>query len=219
MGRRDGREEIRERSRCLHCYSLIAIQHPGSAQPQAGDVIADPESYAVFAATLSINLRREREPVNRVTLLQETRPVTTCSDEKAVPAEWRSVVANHKKENVRVRTLRPDADIGRPYSLVSMAELRSLMRAGYDLAKFSGQQSPGTEVFRNFPGGRLIAFSAVGFDERTTRAVVTIQYDCCPAAKNQPPARYCHEFQQQMLEKHEGKWVPASNVGICGGIA
>jgi hypothetical protein len=155
-----------------------------------------------------------------VTLLQETRAVTTCPEEKAVPPEWRQVVANHKKENAGIRALRPNAELGRPYSLVSIADLRSLMRgAGYDLSKFSGQQSPGAQVFRGFPGGRLVAFSAVGFDEEKTRGMVTVQYDCFPTAENQPPYRYCHEYRQLMLEKHEGRWIAARGVGTCAGIA
>ena len=100
-----------------------------------------------------------------------------------------------------------------------MADLRSLMRtAGYDLSTFSGQQSPGADVFRRFPGGKLIAFSAVGFDEQKIRAVLTVQYDCFPTAENQPPYRYCHEFQQVMLEKHEGKWIAARGLATCGGV-
>jgi hypothetical protein len=74
-------------------------------------------------------------------------------------------------------------------------------------------------VFRSFLGGRLVAFSAVGFDEKKTRAMVTVQYDCFPTAENQPPYRYCHEYQQLMLEQHEGTWIAARGVGVCGGIA
>ncbi len=158
------------------CFGFIAVPQPGSTRAQSDDVIADPESYAVFAAALAIRMAENGRPVDRVALLQETRAVTTCPDEKAVPPEWRSVVANHKTKNARIRTVRPDADLGQPYSLVSMAELRKLMQSvGYDLSKFSGQQSPGAAVFRGLPGGRLIAFSAVGFDEQKTRAMVTVQ--------------------------------------------
>ena len=202
------------------CCGFIVVHHLSSARAQSSEVIADPASYAVFAAALAIRSGENSQPSDRVTLLEETRPVTTCPDEKAVPPEWRPVVANHKKENASIQALRPDADLGRPYSVVSIAHLRSLMRnAGYDVSKFSGQQSPGAQVFRSFPGGRLVAFSAVGFDERKTRAMVTVQYDCFPTAENQPPYRYCHEYQQLMLEKHEGQWIAARGVGVCGGIA
>jgi hypothetical protein len=201
------------------CIGFIVVHQPGSTRAQSDDVIADPESYAVFAAALAIGTADGGRPADRVALLGETRAVTTCPDEKAVPPEWRPVVANHKKENAGIRALRPSADLGRPYSLVSIADLRSLMRsAGYDLSKFSGQQSPGAQVFRGFPG-RLVAFSAVGFDEQKTRAMVTVQYDCFPTAENQPPYRYCHEYRQLLLEKHEGKWIAARAVGTCGGIA
>jgi hypothetical protein len=201
------------------CFAFIAVDQTGPGA-QSDDVIADPESYAVFAAALTIRGAENGRAVDRVTVLQETRAVTTCLDEKAVPPEWRPVVANHKKENAGIRTLRSDADLGRPYSIVSIADLRTLMRnAGYDLSKFSGQQSPGAQVFRSFPGGRLVAFSAVGFDEQKTRAMVTVQYDCFPTAENQPPYRCCHEYRQLMLEKHEGKWIAARGVGTCAGIA
>jgi hypothetical protein len=202
------------------CVGFIVVHHPSSTRAQSGEVIADPESYAVFAAALAIRSGENGRPSDRVALLEETRPVTTCPDEQSVPPEWRRVVANHKKENASIRVLRPDADLGRPYSVVSIAHLRSLMRsAGYDLSTFSGQQSPGAQVFRSFPGGRLVAFSAVGFDEKKTRAMVTVQYDCFPTAENQAPYPHCHEYQQFMLEKHERKWIPARGVEVCGGIA
>jgi hypothetical protein len=185
---------------------LIALAAPINTRAQAEDVIADTESYVVFAAALTIASAQDRRPAERVALLEETRPVTTCPAEESVPPEWRSALANHKRNNVRTRTLRSDADFGRPHTLVSMVVLRSLMRtAGYDLSRFSGQQSPGGGVFRGLPGGKLIAFSAVGFDEQKTRAVVTVQYDCFPTAENQPPTSYCHEFRQLMLVKHAGQ--------------
>lgn len=201
------------------CFGFVVVHHASRTHAQSAEVITDPESYAVFAAALVIRSENGR-PLDRVTLLEDTRPVTTCPDEAAVPAEWRPVVENHRKENTNIRTLRPDADLGRPYSLVSIADLRSLMRrAGYDLSKFSGEQSPGRQVFRSFPGGRLIAFSAVGFDESKTRAMVTVQYDCFPTAENQPPERFCHEFRQVMLEKVDGKWVEARSGVSCAGMA
>ena len=202
------------------CFALIAVHQPGSTGAQSDDVITDPKSYAVFAAALAIRGAENGRAVDRVAVLQETRAVTTCPDEKAVPPEWRPVVANHKKENAGIRTLRPDADLGRPYSLVSIADLRSLMRkAGYDLSKFSGQQAPGAQVFRGFPGGRLVAFSAVGFDEQKTRAMFTVSSDCFPTAENQPPHRYCHGYGQLMLEKRGDEWVEARSVATCVGIA
>jgi len=200
--------------------ALIALAPPVKMRAQTKDVIADTESYAVFAAALTIASAQDRRPAERVALLEETRPVTTCPAEESVPPEWRSALANHKRNNARTRSLRSDADFGRPHMLVSMVALRSLMRtAGYDLSRFSGQQSPGSDVFRGLPGGKLIAFSAVGFDEQRTRAVVTVQYDCFPTAENQPPYSYCHEFHQLMLVKHDGKWIAARGGVTCKGGA
>jgi hypothetical protein len=112
------------------CFGFIVVHHPGSTRAQSGEVIADHESYAVFAAALAIRTGGSGRSSDRVALLEETRAVTTCPDEKAVPPEWRAVLANHKKENASIRALRPNADLGRSYSLVSIADLRSLMCAG-----------------------------------------------------------------------------------------
>jgi hypothetical protein len=204
----------------IFCLGFIGAPQSGGAGAQSEGFITDGDSYAVFAAALSITSDRVGRTAERVTLLQETRPVTTCPTEKAVPPEWRSVVRNHKTNNVRIRTLRQGVDLGRPYSLISMAELRSLMRsAGYDLSRFSGQQSPGAEVFRGLPGGRLVALSAVGFDAQKTRAMVTLQYDCFPRAENQAPSESCHSFHQLMFEKHDAKWIAARGVATCSGVA
>jgi hypothetical protein len=201
---------------CL-CFGFVAVHHPAPTGAQSDDVIVDVESYAVFAAALATS---GLEAVDRVAVLQETRAITTCPAEEAVPPEWQPVVTSHKKENAVVRTLRSGADLGRPYSIVSIGDLRSRMRAaGYDLSTFSGQQSPGAKIFRSLPGGRLVAFSAVGFDERKTRAMVTVLFDCFPTAENQPPYQSCREYQQLMLEKQKGKWVAVRSAGSCGGIA
>ena len=50
------------------CFGFIAIHQLGSTQAQSGEVIADPESYAVFAAALAISrpadrVRCSRKPV------------------------------------------------------------------------------------------------------------------------------------------------------------
>ena len=86
------------------CFGLIAVHQPGSTRAQSDDVIADPESYAVFAAAFTIGIADSGRPADRVALLGETRAVTTCPDEKAVPPEWRPVVASHTKENASIRT-------------------------------------------------------------------------------------------------------------------
>jgi hypothetical protein len=98
--------------------------------------------------------------------------------EEQLRPEWREVAVSYTRENARLRKLRSDADLGVPYWLVSDTDLRSLMRqAGIDLLVL-GANAPGREVFATFPGGRLIAFSAVGFNQQRTRATVALQFDC-----------------------------------------
>jgi hypothetical protein len=157
-----------------------------------------------------------------ITLLQETRAGRKdCPPEETIPAEWRPVVETYRKKNARVQSIQGGRDLGVPYSLVTWAELVRLMqKAGYDLTKFSGRQSPGTEVFSQFRGGRLVALSAVGFNSAKNRAMVTVQYNCFPSMEPgvNVNTAMCHQGNQVMMEKQADLWVP-SNVGGCSWIA
>ena len=87
---------------------------------------------------------------------------------------------SYRRENARVRIIRDGFDLGLPYSIITMAQLRQLMRdAGY--SKPSGSNAPGADVFARFPGGRLVAVSAVGFNAQKSRAMVAVQFDCFPS--------------------------------------
>ncbi len=135
-------------------------------------------------------------------------------------------MANYKTENAGFRTLLPDADLGRPYALVGLAGLQSLMRlAGYDDARFSPtwvpgtdiENSPGWAVFGRFPGGVLRALSAVGFNAQRTRALVTVQGNCFPTNVTSPTQR-CHSGSQKAFEKRNGRWIPSRAI-FCAWMA
>jgi hypothetical protein len=107
-----------------------------------------------------------------------------------------------------------------PYAILTYADLtRMLQQAGYNLSQFSGRQDAGPEVFKHLPGGRLIALSAVGFDMTKTRAMLASQYNCFPSRPGVDPNRaMCQEGWQFMMEKKDGKWIPAK-LSSCTWIA
>src|SRR5262245_33436723 len=122
------------------CLCLVVCLAAGSIRAQSVGVIADRESYAVFAAMLSLESWSSRPVPSRIALLEETRSATNCFNDESVPPEWRPVLANYREKNAHTWTLRADADLGRQYALVSMLELRQLMRnVGYDLSRLKGE--------------------------------------------------------------------------------
>jgi hypothetical protein len=62
--------------------------------------------------------------------------------------------------------------------------------------------APGADVFARFPGGRLIALSAVGFNTEKTRAMVAIQADCFPSWTSEHAV--CQRGRHVALEKKDG---------------
>jgi hypothetical protein len=74
------------------------------------------------------------------------------------------------------------------------------------------KQSPhsnafGSDVFARFPGGRLVAFSAVGFNPERTRAMVAMQNNCVPPWEpGTPSGNVCHDGEHISLEKKDGRW-------------
>lgn len=202
----------------MRCGLVLAFVAAVTAQNS--DVISDPEAYAVFRAVLpTLSSSTGKEP-SHITLLQETRAgMQDCARDETIPAPWRPVVESYWKENARVQRIESGRDLGVAYSLVTWAELTRLMQAaGYDLSKFAGRQSPGSEVFSQFRGGRLVALSAVGFNAAKDRAMVTVQSNCFPSMQPGVDTAVCHSGGQVMLEKQADRWV-RSKFGGCRWIA
>ena len=114
-----------------------------------------------------------------------------------------------------MRIIQGGFNVGVPYSIVTVAQLRKLMRdAGYS------KQSPrsnalGSDVFARFPSGRLVALSAVGFNAERTRAMVAMQYDCFPSWEPGTRIdRVCRAGRHIALEKKDGRWNIAHNVHV-----
>lgn len=199
---------------------------PSSSQvyPEASQVIDDPEAYAVYAAVLPTALSTRDKPLTVLTLLQKTRAGMDCigpeKDKKLQPG-WRPVVENYRKENARVRLIQSGRSLDVEYSVVTLAQLRTLMQnTGYS-RRSPRSNAPGADVFARFPGGRLVALSAVGFNSEKTRAMVAMQYDCFPSLEpRSDSAAVCYEGKHITLEKQAGRWrVVAPNVLGCFWVA
>jgi hypothetical protein len=189
-----------------------------TVRAQTHEVINDSEVYAVYASAVQTKLREGEKPLIALTLLQETRAGADCvtqGNDKKLQPEWRSVVDSYRRENARVQTIRGGFDLGVPYSIITLAQLRKLMRdAGYS-ERSPRSNALGADVFARFPGGRLVALSAVGFNAEKTRAMVAVQADCFPSWTPGTEHAVCHEGRHVALEKQDGRWtvVPGVRVG------
>lgn len=196
----------------------------GPVRAQTGQSITDPEAYAVYATVIPERFSTGDKPLTELALLQETRAGVDCvggEKDKRVQPEWRPVVESYRKENVRVRIIQAGFNLGVPYSIVSVAQLRTLMRdAGY--SKQSHESNGlGLDVFARFPSGRLVGLSAVGFNAERTRALVAMQFNCLPSWEpGTQSARVCYEGQHFTLEKNDGRWKIVRNVPVgCHWVA
>ena len=184
---------------------------------QTSEVINDSEVYAVYAAAVRTKFTEGDKPLTVLTLLQETRAGADCltlGRDKRLPPDWRSVVESYKRENARVRTIREAFDLGVPYSIVTVAQVGKLMAdAGYS-KRSPHSNAPGADVFARFPGGRLVALSAVGFNAEKTRAMVAIQADCFPSSTPGTEHARCQEGRHVALEKKDGRWTIAQGVRV-----
>lgn len=201
--------------------SLSAIPSR-QVRPQASPVIDDPEAYAVYAAVVPRRSKSGEKALTNMAVLQETAGPMDCLADRdsVIRPEWRSAVASYRKENGRVRLIQTGFNLGVPYSVVTLAQLRKLMQdAGY--SKLSPRSNaPGSEVFVRFPGGRLIALSAVGFNADRTRAVVTVQYNYFPSLEpGTESPRSGLEGRTLLMEKKDGRWVQLPVPGGCTWIA
>jgi hypothetical protein len=197
--------------------ACLAIGPRVVAQP--GEVIADAEAYAVYAAALQNPLHVERNTVERIALLDETRAGNLeCAASVEPLAEWRPVVKSYRTENAHSRIIAPGPDFAVPYAIVTYDDLAGMMRqAGYDLSDLSQRRSNGIGVFQRLPGGRLIALSAVGFDRTKTRAMLALQDNCFPSQEPRVVRNreLCQRGGHVYFEKRGGRWLRTNVPSVC----
>lgn len=196
----------------LALVSLIAtltdLTPSGRVGAQASNSIEDPDAYAVYASVLSEPSLRRTDAAGFM-LFEETKPHMDCLPrvaEREVGPEWAPVVANYREENARPRRLLPGFDVGVMYRLISRSELDQRLAEHPGV----GRSNDGL-VYAQFPGGKLLFLSAVGFDKTKTRALVTVQYTC---------GFDCSGGSHLLRVKEGPRWVqPAGDVPTCTWIS
>ena len=185
---------MRRFSFTLAVVAALATMPPASERifSQTENVIDDREAYAVYASILPARFTSGDTNLTAVALSQQTRAEAQCLPKAE---EWRVVVESYQRENARPRLLLPGFDLGVAYTLVSAAE----------------RPVPSRDYYAQFPNGKLLSFSAVGFDQTRTRALVTVQYGC---------GFNCAGGWTVLREKNGDRWTePNGNVETCTWIA
>lgn len=178
-------------------------------------MVDDPDAYAVYAAVIQRPFSSGDKPLSSVAILEETRSQSNCQSK--VDPEWQPVWLAYDRANSVVRFLRSDADLGLPYTLISLATVKDLLlKAGNDGTRTRGGW---TEAYTSFPNNKLLAVSSVGFDPSKTRAIAALQYNCGLHKESVIRDYDCHGGGHVPLVKTEGRWARASNVSACGWIA
>jgi hypothetical protein len=201
----------------LVLFALLVVTErtaPGQSAAEPSPVITDPEAYAVYAALLPRSVLQENHPEPLAIQLETFPGPEGCPSEASITAEWRAAVDDYRKQNAQTKFVRPGFNLGRAYSLIPWAELRQMLAAeGYLSPAAPRSNGPGWRVFSRFPGGSVIALSAVGFNPERTRAMVSVQRNCIL----KDGRRGCESTHTAGLRKNDGRWDP-SGIG-CHGIA
>jgi hypothetical protein len=181
----------------LAALGVLLPMTPPRVLAQSGTVIEDPEAYAVYASVLPARFDSADQDLTRIVLFRETYAMMQCLPEAG--PEWTAVIENYKTENARARTLQPGFDLGLPYTLLSGAALNTLIAEST------------AKTFAQFPNGKILSFSAVGFNQAKTRALVTVQFDC---------GVQCGGGSHILREKDGNEWVqPKTNAPTCSWIS
>jgi hypothetical protein len=176
---------------------ILTLGHAGTAtQPAA---LMDREAYAVYGSAL-INVRRE---LPEIALLAETRADGQCDTH--VPNGWEDVAADLVRQNGQSRMLLGGFDLGRPYRMVSAADLAAASRASRDRVE-NGDLS-GRSPFEQYREAEVFILSAVGFNADRTRAMFMLQQTC---------GVQCWQGEQILRVRVAGQWLDLTDVpGRC----
>ena len=187
---------------------MIAIAGTSSSRAPETTVVQDPEAYRVYEAVF------QREPpvtgakATRVVVRAETVRNDRCGvSGPALREEWKSVIESFDRQNARPRVLLPGFALQPPYVLVTSAELDALAAGARRDEAWWGA------FYQAFPdSGGFFEVSAVGFDERQTRAMAYVAHHC---------GGLCGSGKHHLLEKVGGRWRAARPEGLsqCQWIA
>ena len=158
---------------------LFAASLPSQTTTQPAPVLyEDPEAYAVYSSILAMG----KQP--RETFVADT----TVSFNQCLPddptEEVGETVANYKEANQTRRALKWELRLPGPYKLVPFSDKL--------FAPSSGAEGNTPSSFR------VYRFSAVGFNQSKTLALVVMDFVC---------GKLCGQGQALLLEKKKEQWV------------
>lgn len=138
--------------------------------------ITDLEAYAVYRVVIMQDWPVRIAKAKRLVVARETVTHHECLPKGApMSTEWRPVLDSYLSENVRVRRLRENQDLGLPHVLRPLEELIGFFRPppGGDFDK------GWSRFYQLYPdSGGYMQVSAVGFDPSKTRALVYVAHFC-----------------------------------------
>jgi hypothetical protein len=199
---------------------VIAGASAGSQKPEP-QPIADPDAYAVYATLLPREWTIRVAGASRLVVQREAGTYRDCLPSgPPMKAEWAEVLANYEAENARVRHLLPDRPLGYPYVLVPREEIMAIFeRRSPDPEKPDEAplrhrtpahiQGPWKTFYERYPdSGGYLVFSAVGFNEGKTRALVYIGHHC---------GNLCGGGTHHFLQKVDDRWreIRPKDVTMC----
>ena len=178
---------------------VVTSSLPNQTTPSAYD---DADAYEVYAAILPSEAPLRVAHAKQLVIRRETRSYEMClkpdseNDAKVGPA-----IADYVKLNARQWLLQPRLSFSSPYQFLETSKFDALMNQG-----------GWPEYYRQYPeSGGIIEFSAVGFDEHKSIAVVYMGHSC---------GMLCGGGTFHVLEKSDGKWKPLEwKGGSCSWIS
>lgn len=171
---------------------VLGVASSGGQAPESR-AIEDPDVYAIYASLLPKEWPIEVARATRLVIQRETATYDECLPSgPPMKAEWASVLADYKARNARTKHILPDRALGYPYIVVPRAEIEAVF----------DRRSPGRDPWRAFyerypDSGGYMQFSAVGFNEAKTRALVYIAHHC---------GSLCGGGSHHFIEKVNGEW-------------
>ena len=179
-----------------------------NGQSSTAEPITDPDAYAVFGAVLNhyFPLTAKSQP-KTILLLRETTTRLWCEPSGITSPEWIEVLKGFRREYESPRLILPRQPVGRPYTVLSRADLKlSFPDWGRFYARHRKPSQESTEV------------SAPAFNATKTKAIVYAGHTCGPL---------CGRGQYWFMEKQNGAWNEAnlrtlgdgSSVGFCAWIS
>lgn len=185
------------RSLLALALAAAAADVPRVQMPAAQAVIDDPEAYVVYATLIDDEIpakpARKQLVVQRETVVNKDCIVSGG----ALETDWKPVADDFKAQNARARFVAPDRDLHRSYVVVARKDL---------LAYFTKGGGRWPAFYERYPdSGGYVELSAVGFDDRKTRAMVYVAHAC---------GDLCGHGSYRLLEKVAGKWADAHVAGV-----